>query len=102
MKAKEAKLKAKEAKLKAKEDKMKAKEDKIKAKEDKIKAKEDKIKTTSLTNTSSNDVLEDKTEEQLSLGCSAIIKTGSRKGSLCGFKIFENSMCKRHHVKIIV
>ena len=85
------------------EDKMKAKEDKLKAKEDKMKAKEPKTKSQSQTqsNTLGNDPLED-IEEQLSSGCNAIIKTGSRKGSLCGFKIFENTMCKRHHGKNIV
>ncbi len=94
------------------EDKMKAKEDKLKIKEEKLKIKEyKKIKSILLTNiklskqniviSTENTVsefssLEHLEQTQLCLGCNAIIKTGSKKGSICGVKIYENNMCKRH------
>jgi len=95
------------------EDKMKEKEDKIKIKEEKIKIKEDKkIKSILLTksklskqniviyteNTISKfNPLDSLEPVQLCLGCNAILKTGSKKGSVCGLKIYENNMCKRHN-----
>lgn len=108
----EIKLNKIEIQKKKFEEKMKAKEDKLKIKESK------KINSISLTKTKlpkqnivistenvvsafspleSLDTLE---QVQLCLGCNAILKTGSRKGSMCGFKIYENNMCKRHNINI--
>jgi hypothetical protein len=103
-----------EDKMKAKEEKMKAKEDKLKIKEEKLKIKEDKkINSISLTKpklskqniviSTENTVSEfsplDSLEpSQLCLGCNAVLKTGSKKGSICGVKIYENNVCKRHNI----
>lgn len=97
------------------EEKMKAKEEKIKIKEEKLKIKQDKkIQKISLTKpklTKQNIVistenivsafnpLDSLETPQLCLGCNAIVKTGSRKGSMCGVKIYENNVCKRHNNK---
>ena len=87
-------------------------EEKMKAKEAKLKIKEEKIKIKSILSTKpklpkKNIVVSTETTilefnpllAELCLGCSAIIKTGPRKGSTCGFKIIENNMCKRHNSK---
>jgi hypothetical protein len=42
------------------------------------------------------DVKDVKEETILCVGCSAILKTGPRKGDNCGNKIFDNNLCKRH------
>jgi hypothetical protein len=97
------------------EEKMKAKEDKLKIKEEKLKIKEDKkTQSSSLIKSklpkqnivistenaisvfNPSETLDSIETSQLCLGCNAIIKTGSRKGSMCGIKIYENNMCKRH------
>ena len=42
-----------------------------------------------------------KEKENQVLLCQEILKSGTNKGSLCGNKIFENNVCKRHLNKII-
>jgi len=42
-----------------------------------------------------------KEKENQVLLCQEILKSGNNKGSLCGNKIFENNVCKRHLNKII-
>ena len=78
------------------EDKMKAKELKQKEKEEKKQAKLDEKIVKTPTETTNTDNLE---PNQLCMGCNVILKSGTRKGSECGVKIYENNMCKRHHSK---
>lgn len=98
-----------EEKIKAKEDKLKIKEDKLKIKEDKkinsillTKPKLSKQNTVISTENiiSAFSPLDTLEQAQLCLGCNAVLKTGSRKGSICGVKIYENNMCKRHNSNI--
>jgi hypothetical protein len=101
-KEKEEKQKVKqEHKQKEKEDKQKEKQ---KEKEDKQKEKQKEKEEIKLK------TQEDKQEENVIIGsshihihnnngCIEIIKYGSKKGSICGCKIFENEKCKRHIIK---
>jgi hypothetical protein len=70
-----AKAEAKQKKLEAKQ---KASEEKQKAKEEMKKKKEDNVEATNV------------------YFCTAILKTGSRKGETCGIKAGETNLCKRH------
>ena len=81
----EAKLKAKEEKL---QEKLKAKEEKLQAK---LKAKEAKGEKLQVNN--ENVVIQD----NINQGCNNILKTGPKKGSLCGCKILLDNLCKRHY-----
>lgn len=97
--ADKAKKEIKNAKLLAKEEeKKKAIEEKQKAKEEKQKAKKaNKPKFMSenivlgpvnITDISGNNIVE---------GCNEILKNGINKGSVCGCKLYQDNMCKRHY-----
>ena len=119
-KAKEEKQKAKEeVKQKAIEEKQKAKEEKQKIKEENKKTKEDKqkikgektyVKKTKKNeiigsiniNYSSNNTVDssnnnvDSSNNTLNEGCIEILKSGNKKGLICGAKKHDGYRCKRH------
>ena len=95
-----------EEKMKAKEDKLKIKEENLKIKESKkiknILSTEPKLPKQNIVISTENTIsgftpLDSLEPAHLCLGCSAILKTGTRKGFMCSFKIYENNMCKRHN-----
>lgn len=92
-KAKKIKL---ETQLKEKEEKalqkQKAKEDKEKAKEEKKKAKD--AATTTMTTITTITIDSSNNETQ---GCLDVLKSGAKKGTTCGCKIFNENLCKRHY-----
>jgi hypothetical protein len=97
MKAKEEKL---EAKMKAKEEKLEAK---MKAKEEKLEAKM-KTKTKEETNINQQNLICENVvlginanNENINYGCNNVLKTGPKKGTFCGCKIFSENLCKRHY-----
>ena len=102
-KKKEEKLQMKEeAKQKQKEEKQKQKEEKQKQKEEQKKKK----KIEDLNKKEENEVIDviDLTEENIVLNtngniitCTQIIKSGAKKGTVCGLKPFCNNLCKRHY-----
>ena len=104
-KVKEEKLKLKE---KQKEEKLLAKQ---KEKEEKVKLKEELKKSVQLAkmNKKSKIIIKDEKNENIIIGvssveepillCQEILKSGKNKGTVCGDKIFENNLCKRHHNK---
>jgi hypothetical protein len=100
------------AKIKAKEDKMnskileqqKIKEEKQKAKEEKQKLKEElikEVKNGKLSKKSSNLDIENTIVGSIDINtnqlCSIILKTGINKGNICGGKVINNNLCKRHN-----
>ena len=95
------KQKEKEEKQKAKQ---KEKEEKQKAKDDLKKsvkmAKMNKKQKTNDTNVVTDNVVIGVSDvvisEDIQL-CTEILKTGPKKGTSCGTKIFENNLCKRHY-----
>ena len=101
-----AKNELKLLKIKQKEDLKKAKEDSKKTKEEeKAKAKEELKKI--VTNAKSNitPIITDgenaivgiiETVNNLDKYCAFILKTGANKGNVCGCKVIENNLCKRH------
>jgi hypothetical protein len=90
-KAEEKKVKM-EAKLKEKEEKLKVKQ------EAKQKAKEEKETNKKITKKAKlTEVLEGENIIIYSEnGCKQILKTGLRKGQMCGCKITNDNFCKRH------
>jgi hypothetical protein len=85
--------KAEEKKLKM-EAKLKEKEEKIKAKQ---KSKEEKESKKSNKKTNLNEISGDQNVIIYSEnGCKQILKTGLRKGEICGCKITNEIFCKRH------
>jgi hypothetical protein len=96
----EAKLKEKEEKQKVKaEAKQKAKEEKQKVKEEnQMNKKPKKVKPVINLTNDENVVISS------SNGCKQLLKTGIRKGQMCGCKIVNGEMCGRHliHKKEII
>jgi hypothetical protein len=85
----ENKLKLKEEKKKAKEEeKMKKLEQKMKLMAEKKKAKLGSVNV----NLDENTVITNET-----VGCSQILKTGTKKGTSCNCKVFQDGVCKRHY-----
>jgi len=76
-----------QAKKKKTEEKQKKLDEKKKKLEDKKKMFEDKKK-----------ILEDKIINNVGF-CQVILKTGAKKGSKCGCKIYQDNLCKRHTPK---
>ncbi len=98
---KEAKQKEKEAKQKEKEAKLKKKVKTEKACKE-IKDPENSIQDTfKLDITTENVVIgvSNVVEEPIIL-CQEILKSGKNIGTICGNKVFENNLCKRHINKI--
>lgn len=99
-----AKEEVKAKKIQVKEELKKAKEDeKQKIKDEKQKAKEEKKKAKSKKPVAKNVVLGPvviggASESTVVVGCIEILKAGARKGQVCGGKILENNLCKRHNV----
>jgi hypothetical protein len=90
-KAIEDKLKAKaEAKQKALADKMAAAEEKALKKQKVLEEKEAKSETKKPKVVKS---------ETICVPCTAVLKTGTRKGETCGLSAGENNLCKRHGPK---
>ena len=54
-----------------------------------------------IQNTNNNNEEPNNTMSNANKGCIEILKTGAKKGSTCGCKIFNNNYCKRH-LKIII
>ena len=81
-------------------DKKKREDEKEKKKQDKILEKEQKkqaktlLKNTIISNTIQIDEFNDNTE--VNNCCSAILKSGPKKGQICGSKIKINGLCLRH------
>jgi hypothetical protein len=46
-----------------------------------------------------NEFIPDETISVVASGCSAILKTGLRKGQTCNAKVFNDNLCKRHCCK---
>jgi hypothetical protein len=99
---KQLKLKEKEELKKTKDEaKQKEKEEKQKMKETlkKKKLNIDEniiIGVSSVATESVGESVESVKEGNQILLCQEILKSGNNKGSLCGNKIFENNVCKRH------
>uniref|UniRef100_A0A6C0IED1 Uncharacterized protein n=1 Tax=viral metagenome TaxID=1070528 RepID=A0A6C0IED1_9ZZZZ len=103
----------KQLKLKEKADIKKAKEDeKLKLKEEQLKIKAELKKSvmlaklnkkpvqTEVENTiiSSNiNILIGNNETKINNGCTTLLKSGTKKGTYCGCKVFNDNLCKRHH-----
>ena len=92
--------KKEEEKVKKSEEKQKAKEEKQKEKDVfKQKLKEEKEQKKTSKKTSQN-----VTNENIVIfsenGCKQILKTGLRKGQICGCKIKESDFCSRHTKKV--
>lgn len=85
-----------ENKLKLKEEKKKAKEEeKMKKLEEKMKltAEKKKVKLGSVNvNLDENTVITNEI-----VGCSQLLKTGTKKGTSCNCKVFQDGVCKRHY-----
>ena len=73
--------------------KQKAKEEKEKAKEEKKKAKN----TTTTTATTTITTTTTDTSNNVQQGCLDVLKSGAKKGTTCGCKIFNENLCKRHY-----
>lgn len=113
-------------KLKEKADIKKAKEDeKLKLKEEQLKIKaelkksvmlaklnkkqqktEDENKIISINinistgydnNNENNDNNDNNNETKINTGCNSLLKSGTKKGTYCGCKVFNNNLCKRHY-----
>jgi DNA-directed RNA polymerase subunit RPC12/RpoP len=85
-------------KIQDKEEKQKAKEEeKQKIKEDKQKAKEE-AKVNKKPKFTENVVLGPSIIENQTNGCVQLLKSGLKKGSVCGCKIIAENMCKRHYL----
>lgn len=97
----EAKKKAlQEKKEQMKEDKKKlAEEKKAKLKEEKMQAKLNAKMSAKKSDANANVVLGASTVVLENGGCIQILKTGPKKGTQCGCKIFNNNLCKRHSPK---
>lgn len=107
---KEAKLKAKEEekqkKLEEKQKKLEEKQKKFEEKQKKLEEKQNTakpkiVKKNKVENTIIDEnlvVLPDNTEiiDVNNDCCNVIIKSGTRKGMLCGVGIYKENMCKRH------
>jgi len=99
---KEAKMKAKEEeKQKKLEEKQKKLEEKQKKLEEKEKTPKPKVvkKKVPVENTIISEnlvVLTDSSEIITSNFCTIIMKTGPRKGEICGLDVHSENMCKRH------
>ena len=94
-KAIEDKLKAKlEAKEKALADKMAAAEEKALKKQKVLEEKKAKSETKK-SETKKSAVK----SETICVPCTAVLKTGTRKGEACGLSAGENNLCKRHSPK---
>jgi DNA-directed RNA polymerase subunit RPC12/RpoP len=91
-----AKIKVKAEIKQAKDDvKQKIKEEKQKAKEEAMNNKPSKKPKIQTENVVLGPVIIE-TNGLLS-GCIQLLKTGPKKGSQCGCKIFKDNFCKRHH-----
>ena len=94
-KAKDEMKKAKEDVKKAKDEVKKAKEEeKQKAKEEKEAAKKKKVKPNNENIILGPIIIDLTIDSDL---CIEIIKSGSKKGSPCGCKLFNDNLCKRHY-----
>ena len=113
----------KQLKLKEKADIKKAKEDeKLKLKEEQLKAKaelknsvmlaklnkkqlqtedENTIISSNINiltcNNNNNNDNNNNDETKINNGCNILLKSGTKKGTYCGCKVFNDSLCKRHH-----
>ena len=106
---KEARQKVKEAKQKVKDEKQKIKDEKQKIKDEKQKVKDEKQKVKELKQQlkeATQKVTEDNQNtivipitigEETVEGCVATLKTGSRKGLICGKRVHQDAMCKLHY-----
>jgi hypothetical protein len=104
-KAIEDKLKAKlEAKEKALADKMAAAEEKALKKQKVLEEKKAKSETKK-SETKKSETKKSETKksavksETICVPCTAVLKTGTRKGEACGLSAGENNLCKRHSPK---
>jgi hypothetical protein len=114
-------------KLKEKADIKKAKEDeKLKLKEEQLKARAELKKSVMLAklnkkpqktedentiistniniiidNYDNNDNSNDNNETKINTGCITLLKSGTKKGTYCGCKVFNNNLCKRHYNLIL-
>jgi hypothetical protein len=44
-----------------------------------------------------NDNKNDINETKMNIGCTNLLKSGTKKGTYCGCKVFNNNLCKRHY-----
>jgi hypothetical protein len=102
-----AKEEAKLLKIKEKQEIKKAKEEeKQKIKEEKQKIKEELKKSVMLAKANKKSNISDATNTVVGITnipivntdmkCGVILKTGPNKGNICGCKVVENNLCKRH------
>lgn len=104
----------KQLKLKQKADIKKAKEDeKLKLKEEQLKAKAElkksvmlaKLNKKPLKTEDENTIISSNiniltindNETKINTGCTSLLKSGTKKGTYCGCKIFNDNLCKRHY-----
>ena len=94
------KLEKEIAKQKAKDDKIKEKNEKKQKKEPIILENTNIISIVDVDNTVLGPLnIVFSTTNTSNTGCIEILKTGVKKGSVCGCKIVEQNMCKRHYKK---
>ena len=98
----------KQLKLKEKEELKKAKDEAKQKEKEELKKAKDALKksTKKKLNVDENIIIgvssvSKEEEGNKILLCQEILKSGNNKGSLCGNKIFDNNVCKRHLNKII-